>query len=49
MDCIVHEVAKSWAQLSNFHFYPYTLLHCFHYANSIVSFELRKYILTLFL
>ena len=21
MDCIVHEVTKSWSQLSNFHFY----------------------------
>ena len=42
MDCVVHEVAKSWAQLSDFHFYPHTLLQCFHYVSSIVSFELRK-------
>ena len=48
MDCVVHEVAKSWAQLSDFHFYPHTLLQCFHYVSSIVSFELRKCTLTLF-
>ena len=33
MDCVVHGVAKSWTQLSNFHFHPdiwqtYQNLHC---------------------
>ena len=27
MDCIVHGVAKSWTQLSNFHFPSFDLLH----------------------
>ena len=25
MDCIVHGVAKSWIQLSDFHFFPWGL------------------------
>ena len=28
MDCIIHEVAKSWSQLSNFHFRLLLSQHC---------------------
>ena len=48
MDCIVHVIAKSWTQLSNFHF---TLFHCycFHFILSPQSDSLpteKSYILT---
>ena len=42
MDCIVHGVAKSWAQVSDFHFPPLTYIEILFFSCFEISLVLHS-------